>query len=49
MVALDPFVVNLDEPGTSRYLKVTLQLELDDAEAEHAIEKSKQLDARRRS
>ena len=28
VIALDPFVVNLDEPGTSRYLKVTLQMEL---------------------
>jgi len=28
IVGLDPFVVNLDEPGTSRYLKCTLQLEL---------------------
>jgi flagellar FliL protein len=28
IVALDPFVVNLDEPGTSRYLKCTLQLEV---------------------
>jgi flagellar FliL protein len=43
VVALDPFVVNLDEPGTSRYIKVTLQLELANPEAEHSIEKSKQL------
>lgn len=43
VIALDPFVVNLDEPGTSRYLKVTLQLELINAEAEAAINKSKQL------
>jgi flagellar protein FliL len=28
VIALDPFVVNLDEPGTSRYLKVTLEMEL---------------------
>jgi flagellar FliL protein len=42
VVALDPFVVNLDEPGTSRYLKVTLQLELA-PKAEEALEKSKQL------
>jgi flagellar FliL protein len=28
VVSLDPFVVNLDEPGTSRYLKVTLRLEI---------------------
>jgi flagellar FliL protein len=28
VVGLDPFVVNLDEPGTPRYLKVTLEIEL---------------------
>jgi flagellar FliL protein len=48
VVALDPFVVNLDEPGTPRYLKVTLELELvgghDGAAAgEQALVKSKQL------
>ncbi len=43
VVALDPFVVNLDEPGTSRYLKVTIQLELATPEGEAAIEHSKQL------
>ena len=42
LVALEPFVVNLDEPGTSRYLKCTLQLELM-PESEATIEKSKQL------
>jgi flagellar FliL protein len=42
IVALDPFVVNLDEPGTSRYLKITLQLELL-PEAELVITKSKEL------
>jgi flagellar FliL protein len=42
VVELPPFVVNLDEPGTSRYLKVTLQLELFPG-ADHALEKSKQL------
>ena len=39
---LPPFVVNLDEPGTSRYLKVTLQLELFPG-ADHTLDKSKQL------
>jgi flagellar protein FliL len=39
---LPPFVVNLDEPGSSRYLKVTLQLELFPG-ADHALEKSKQM------
>ena len=43
VVALDPFVVNLDEPGTARYLKITIQIELTGHEAEPAIEKSKQL------
>jgi flagellar protein FliL len=43
VIALDPFVVNLDEPGQSRYLKLTLQIELINAEAETTITKSKQL------
>lgn len=42
IVEMPPFVVNLDEPGTSRYLKVTLQLEMFPG-ADHALEKSKQL------
>ncbi len=41
--AMDPFVVNLDEPGNARYLKVTLQLELTSPEAAEQAEKSKQL------
>jgi flagellar protein FliL len=40
---LDPFVVNLDEPGTARYLKVTLQLELADAKANEIVDRSKQV------
>lgn len=43
VVGLDPFVVNLDEPGNSRYLKITLQLELINAAGEATINKSKQL------
>ncbi|HEY1548747.1 MAG TPA: flagellar basal body-associated FliL family protein [Kofleriaceae bacterium] len=43
VMPLDPFVVNLDEPGTARYLKLTVQLELVDAKAEEAVEKSKQV------
>jgi flagellar protein FliL len=44
VVPLDPFVVNLDEPGaTSRYLKITLQLELVDHKDEELVEKSKQV------
>src|SRR5688572_15571965 len=42
VVALDPFVVNLDEPGTSRYVKVTLEMELKPGAGE-AITKGKQL------
>ena len=42
VVALEPFVVNLDEPGTSRYLKVTLELELM-PEGEQVLIRSKQL------
>lgn len=41
VVALDPFVVNLDEPGQSRYVKVTLQVELVAKDDEHVLEKSK--------
>ncbi|MEO7735993.1 MAG: flagellar basal body-associated FliL family protein [Kofleriaceae bacterium] len=42
VIALDPFVVNLDEPGTSRYLKITLELEVM-PHGEESITKSKQL------
>jgi flagellar protein FliL len=42
VVALDPFVVNLDEPGQSRYLKVALELEVAPT-AEEVLTKSKQL------
>lgn len=42
VVSLDPFIVNLDEPGTSRYLKVTLEMELM-PKAEETLTKSKQL------
>ena len=43
VVPLDPFVVNLDEPGQSRYLKVTLHLELTKPEYEGQLTASKQL------
>jgi flagellar FliL protein len=44
VIALDPFVVNLDEPGISRYLKVTLQVELLPApDVEQVLVRSKQL------
>ncbi|HUJ57865.1 MAG TPA: flagellar basal body-associated FliL family protein [Kofleriaceae bacterium] len=42
VLALDPFVVNLDEPGPARYLKVTLVLELT-PDSEPTFDKSKQL------
>jgi len=32
VMALEPFVVNLDEPGTPRYLKINVQLELGNEE-----------------
>jgi len=38
-----PFVVNLDEPGTARYLKCTIQFELVNHESVEAFEKSKQV------
>lgn len=41
VVALEPFVVNLDELGQSRYVKVTLQVELVSKDDEHVLEKSK--------
>lgn len=42
IVALDPFVVNLDEPGTSRYLKCTLQIEVA-PKTEDALAKNKEV------
>lgn len=41
VIALEPFVVNLDEQGTARYIKVTLQVELVGKDDEHVLEKSK--------
>jgi flagellar FliL protein len=43
IVALDPFVTNLDETGSARYLKVTLQLEVMNHEGEESLTKSKQV------
>jgi flagellar FliL protein len=43
VIAMDPFVVNLDEPGQSRYLKLKVEFELISQEAEAPITKSKQL------
>jgi len=38
VVPLDPFVVNLDEPGNPRYLKLTLQLEMSNEDAAKSLE-----------
>ena len=38
---LDSFVVNLNEPGTSRYLKATFELELADAHAVEVLERDR--------
>jgi len=38
---LDSFVVNLNEPGQSRYLKATFELELSDSRAADALERDK--------
>lgn len=43
VVPLDPFVVNLNETGTSRYLKVTMQAELIKADAQASLDKNKQV------
>lgn len=42
IVSLDPFVVNLDELGTSRYLKCTLRLEVA-PKTEEAINSAKEV------
>lgn len=43
VTGLEPFLVNLDEPGQARYLKVTFQLELVGEAGEAALARSKQL------
>ncbi len=43
LVVLDPFVVNLDEPGIPRYLKVQLQVEVKDGGAAKVLERNKTL------
>ena len=40
IVELDPFVVNLDEPGNARYLRTKVQLEVADAAAGASVNKS---------
>lgn len=41
VVALDPFIVNLNEEGSSRYLKTTFELELKDIPAQKELELGK--------
>ena len=43
LVKLDIFIVNLNEPGGNRYLKVGLELELKDSAAQAAVERLKPL------
>lgn len=43
VVPIDAFVVNLDEPGNARYLKLTIQVELVNHEGEEKLAKSKQV------
>ncbi len=40
IIELEPFVVNLDEPGTARYLRTKVQLEVADAAAGASVTKS---------
>lgn len=43
LITLDPFVVNLNEPGSSRYLKVQVRVEVTNSAAAKLFEKSKTL------
>jgi flagellar FliL protein len=43
VVTVDPFVVNLNEEGSSRFLKVTFDLEMTSADAAAELTKSKRL------
>ena len=43
IVKLDPFVVNLNEPSSPRYLKVGIELELSAGEHARAVDKAKQI------
>lgn len=40
-VAIDPFVVNLKEPGSDRYLKIGFEVEVSDAHAAEKMAKKK--------
>ena len=41
VTALEPFIVNLNEPEATRYLKATFELEVSSAETVHELEKLK--------
>jgi flagellar protein FliL len=41
VATLDPFVVNLNEPGSSRYLKATFEVEMSDKAAAGELTKAK--------
>ncbi|BAI81172.1 flagellar FliL protein [Deferribacter desulfuricans SSM1] len=41
LYSLDTFIVNLADPGGTRYLKVTMQLELDSEKVQEEMEKRK--------
>jgi len=43
VVALDPFIVNLNEEGSSRYLKATFEVEVLDEAAKKALEMNKRV------
>lgn len=43
VVPMDTFVVNLNEPGSSRFLKATFELELTSKDAEEELAKGKRL------
>lgn len=43
VVAMEPFVVNLNEAGQPRYLKIGIEIELADAASVHALDKARQI------
>ncbi len=43
VVAFDPFVINLNEPGSNRYLKTSLELEVLDKKSEEMVTEKKRV------
>jgi flagellar FliL protein len=43
VVAFDPFVINLNEPGSNRYLKTSLELEVLDKKSEEMVTERKRV------